>query len=115
MKLISDEILIDSGQQDPTYDAVYPMFDGFNFGDPASWTQGQPFDHFRQMREQAPMVMFPDKDGTPWSPPSQSSDNVANEQATATGFLPLNHPGRALSRYEVPENLWKHWGTALNT
>ena len=69
----------------------------------------------RQMREQAPMVMFPDKDGTPWSPPSQSSDNVANEQATATGFLPLNHPGRALSRYEVPENLWKHWGTALNT
>jgi hypothetical protein len=56
LKLISDEILIDSGQQDPTYDAVYPMFDGFNFGDPASWTQGHPFDHYRQMREQAPVM-----------------------------------------------------------
>ncbi|MEC8347786.1 MAG: cytochrome P450 [Pseudomonadota bacterium] len=56
MKLISDEILIDSGQEDPTYDAVYPMFDGFNFGDPASWTQGHPFDHYRQMREQAPVM-----------------------------------------------------------
>tara|TARA_Y100001934_G_scaffold235007_1_gene285451 strand:+ start:370 stop:696 length:327 start_codon:yes stop_codon:yes gene_type:complete len=68
----------------------------------------------REMREQAPMVMFPDKDGTPWSPPAQSSNDVSNEQAAATGFLPSDHPGRTLSRYEVPENLWKYWGTALN-
>ena len=68
----------------------------------------------RQMREQAPMVMFPDKDGIPWSPPTQSSDSVSNEQAKATGFLPPDHPGRRLSRYEVPENLWKYWGPALN-
>jgi len=53
----------------------------------------------RQMREQAPMVMFPDKDGT----------------TEATGFLPPDHPGRLLIRYDVPENLWKYWGPAVNT
>lgn len=69
----------------------------------------------REMREQAPMVMFPDKNGTPWSPPSQGGDDTCNDQPTATGFLPLDHPGRTLSRYEVAKNLWKHWGTALHT
>ena len=74
----------------------------------------------REMREQAPMVMFPDKDGTPWSPP-KPSPNAGNtsaqpdEQAAATGFLPPGHPGRRLSRYDVPRNLWKYWGPDLNT
>ena len=60
----------------------------------------------RKMREQAPMVMFPDKDGTPWSPP--------DEQSLATGFLPLDHPGRRLERYDVSRNLWKYWGPEIN-
>ena len=74
----------------------------------------------RLMREQAPMVMFPDKDGTPWSPPAPSprvgnTPIESDEQAAATGFLPPGHPGRKLERYDVPENLWKYWGPALNT
>ena len=74
----------------------------------------------REMREQAPMVMFPDKDGTPWSPPVPSP-HVGNtpverdEQAAATGFLPPGHAGRKLKRYDVPRNLWKYWAPALNT
>ena len=68
----------------------------------------------QKMREQAPMVMFPDKDGKPWSPPPQGSGEVSDEQAAATGFLPLDHSGRKLERYEVPRNLWKYWGPALN-
>ena len=63
----------------------------------------------REMREQAPMVMFPDKDGTPWSPSEQ------DEHAAATGFLPPGHPGRRLKRYDVPRNLWKYWAPALNS
>jgi hypothetical protein len=62
----------------------------------------------RQMREQAPMVMFPDKDGTPWSP-------KPDEPTTATGFLPKDHPGRKLERYDVPPNLWKYWSSAINS
>ena len=65
----------------------------------------------REMREQAPMVMFPDKDGTPWSPPKDA--DPSDEQA-ATGFLPSDHPGRKLIRYDVPQNLWKYWGLDLN-
>ena len=61
----------------------------------------------REMREQAPMVMFPDRDGTPWTP-GEGDDQVA------TGFLPADHPGRGLSRYDVPRNLWKYWGPAVN-
>lgn len=67
----------------------------------------------RKMREQAPMVMFPDKDGKPWMPPPPDKDRPA-EQEQATGFLPMDHPGRKLERYDVPRNLWKYWGPALN-
>lgn len=51
----------------------------------------------REMREQAPMVMFPDKDGN----------------LPAAGFLPAEHPGRRLKRYDVPQDLWKYWAPAL--
>ena len=67
----------------------------------------------REMREQAPMVMFPDKDGTPWSPPKPSPPEYVGNPPT--GFLPPGHPGRRLKRYDVPRNLWKYWGPALNT
>ena len=63
VKLISDEILIDSGQQTPTFDATYPMFDGFNFGDPAAWTKGHPFNVYKKMREQAPVMWSPGEKG----------------------------------------------------
>jgi cytochrome P450 len=63
VKLISDEILIDSGQQAPTFNAAYPMFDGFNFGDPAAWTKGHPFDVYKKMREQAPVMWSPGEKG----------------------------------------------------
>lgn len=56
MKLISDEILIDQGQRTPNYNAVYPTFDGFNFWDPAAWTNGHPYDMYRKMREEAPVM-----------------------------------------------------------
>ena len=81
----------------------------------------------RKMREQAPPVMFLDKDGTPWTPPPPPSPHkddpkrVGNapvepdEQAAATGFLPPGHPGRRLERYDVSRNLWKYWPPALNT
>ncbi|MFT5209800.1 MAG: cytochrome P450 [Flavobacterium sp.] len=64
MKLISDDILIDSGQQRPINEAIYPTFDGFKFGNPAAWTKGQPFDLFKKMREDAPVMWSPGEKGT---------------------------------------------------
>ena len=52
MQLISDEILIDSGQKLPINEAIYPMFNEFKFWDPAAWTDGHPFEMYKQMREQ---------------------------------------------------------------
>lgn len=69
-------------------------------------TQFARYSH-KEMRQQAPMVMFPDKDGTPFSPDGPDD--------ARTGFLPLDHPGREMSRYDVPENLWKHWAPQLQT
>lgn len=63
MKLISDEILIDTGQELPIYNAIYPSLSGFKFGDPAAWTKGQPFDLFKKMREQAPVMWSPGEKG----------------------------------------------------
>lgn len=59
MQLISDDILIDSGQLKPTYPAVYPVLDGFDFANPASWTSGHPHAYYRRMREQAPVLWSP--------------------------------------------------------
>ena len=41
--------------------------------------------------------------------------DTPEEKVTGTGFLPRDHPGRKLERYDVPRNLWKYWGPALNT
>ena len=72
-----------------------------------------------------------DKDGNPWTPPTGevgllhadnpnkkgdphggfmgATDPDQPEEKGPTGFLPLDDPGRLLSRYDVPENLWKYW------
>ncbi len=59
MKLISDDVLIDSGQQLPNYEAIYPKFEGFKFWDPAAWTKGHPYDLYKKMREEAPVMWLP--------------------------------------------------------
>ena len=66
-----------------------------------------------KMREQAPMVMFPNKDGTPWSPPERDANELEDPDPKVPGFLPQDHPDRKLERYDVPENLWKYWGPDL--
>lgn len=62
MRLVSDDILIDKGQQEPTYPAVYPRLEGFQLGNPNSWTRGQPHDFYRRMREEAPVMWQPLRD-----------------------------------------------------
>ena len=59
MKLVSDEILIDSGQQRPTHEAIYPTFDNFKFYVPAAWTRGHPIEQYKKMREEAPIMWLP--------------------------------------------------------
>lgn len=56
MKLISDDILIDSGQLVPTYEAKYTTIEGFKLWDPSAWTKGHPFDLYKKMREEAPVM-----------------------------------------------------------
>jgi len=87
VRLISDDILIDSGQQMPIHDAVYPMFNDFNFVDPASWTKGHPFPVYRKMREEAPVM---------WSKPTKglsgiwSGTRTLNKPSWPTAFFLLN-------------------------
>ncbi|MEE4203537.1 MAG: cytochrome P450, partial [Halieaceae bacterium] len=67
MQSISESVLVDSGQRLPTYPQRYPSLDGFMLADPSSWTKGQPFDHFKQMRERAPVM---------WSEPSRKQQQL---------------------------------------
>jgi cytochrome P450 len=59
LKLISDDVLIDSAQRTPFNEAVSPTIEGFKYWDPAAWTKGHPFDLYKQMREQAPVMWSP--------------------------------------------------------
>ena len=59
MQPISDEILIDSGQKDPTYQGAYPVLNGFDLANPASWTSGHPNAYYKHMREEAPVLWSP--------------------------------------------------------
>ena len=56
MRLISDDILIDSGQQEPRSEAIYPRFTEFEFSNPSAWTGGHPFELYQRMREEAPVM-----------------------------------------------------------
>ncbi len=56
MKLVSDEILYDTGTQTPVHEPVYPALEGFELWNPSSWTRGHPHDFYKQMRERAPVM-----------------------------------------------------------
>jgi cytochrome P450 len=57
MKLISDEILVDNGAQDPVHPMTYPMIEtDFTLWNPNSWTRGHPYDLYTKMRTQAPVM-----------------------------------------------------------
>jgi len=58
---VSDNILLDSGARNPVYQEVYPRLDGFKLGVTNAWTAGQPFDFYRRMREDAPVMWSPVK------------------------------------------------------
>jgi hypothetical protein len=77
MQNVSDQVVVDTGKSRPQFPAVYPTLGGFQLDNPSSWTKGQPFDLFRDMREQAPVM---------WSPSMRKG---------MSGFL-VNNP---LSRY----------------
>ncbi|MEO0607892.1 MAG: cytochrome P450 [Pseudomonadota bacterium] len=57
MRLVSDDILVDSGAEGPTFPAVYPQLErDFEFWNPNSWTRGHPYELYAQMRANAPVM-----------------------------------------------------------
>lgn len=57
MKLISDDILTDTGAAEPVYPAIYPQLEtDFELWNPNSWKRGHPYDLYRRMREDAPVM-----------------------------------------------------------
>ncbi len=56
MQLVSDVILEDRPQADPTFEAIYPRYDDFQFWNPSAWTSGHPHELFTRMRDQAPVM-----------------------------------------------------------
>ena len=53
---VSDDILLDTGARDPMFEEIYPRLPDFKLGVTHSWTRGQPFDFYRRMREEAPVM-----------------------------------------------------------
>lgn len=57
MKLISDDILVDSGADMPVHRLVYPLLEtDFQLWNPNSWTRGHPHDLYTRMRNEAPVM-----------------------------------------------------------
>ena len=57
MKLISDDILVDTGAEDPVNDMIYPMIETrFQLWNPNSWTKGHPYELYEQMRTTSPVM-----------------------------------------------------------
>ena len=53
---ISNDVLRDTGARDPVYDEIYPRLGEFALGLTHSWTRGHPWDYYKRMREQAPVM-----------------------------------------------------------
>ncbi|MEM9842667.1 MAG: cytochrome P450 [Pseudomonadota bacterium] len=57
MRLISDDIFVDNGIEDPAFPLIYPQLEtDFELWNPNSWTRGHPYHLYQQMREQAPVM-----------------------------------------------------------
>lgn len=57
MKLISDEIAVDTGATQPVYQAVYPELEtDFELSNPNSWKRGHPYELYERMRTEAPVM-----------------------------------------------------------
>ena len=66
MDLVSDHILIDSGIKTAGFNPTYPVFTDFELANPNAWTQGQPYDFYKKIRENAPVM---------WTPTRKSMSN----------------------------------------
>ncbi len=100
MQLVSDHILIDADKQYPGFAPVYPLLDGFDLGNPNSWTAGHPHDFYARMRDEAPVMWSTTKRGLAgfWSV-SRYSDLKAVELApdifsSERGSINLGVPSR---------------------
>lgn len=57
MRLVSDDILVDTGTEGPAFPPVYPQLErDFEFWNPNSWTRGHPHELYAQMRAEAPVM-----------------------------------------------------------
>jgi cytochrome P450 len=57
MKLISDEIAVDTGITTPAFPAVYPELEtDFELWNPNSWKRGHPYGLYERMRTEAPVM-----------------------------------------------------------
>ena len=103
MRLISDDILIDSGQQEPSAASVYPRFSEFDFANPSAWTSGHPFELYQKMRSEAPVMWTSNRQGMSgfWSV-TRYADIKAVELEHA-----LFSSQRGSINMSVPER--KHW------
>jgi len=59
MQLVSDTVLEEVLQSEPTYPAIYPKVGTFNLTSPSAFTGGHPFDHYKALRENAPVSWSP--------------------------------------------------------
>ena len=54
-RLVSDSVLEETLQSEPTYGRAYPIIDGPDLSRPTTFTTGHPYAHYRALREQAPL------------------------------------------------------------
>ncbi|MBI1361114.1 MAG: cytochrome P450 [Alphaproteobacteria bacterium] len=63
MELISQTAV--EGRPGPVYPEVYPRLDGLRLNEAKSFTRGQPFDVFAELRKASPVCWHPEADGLP--------------------------------------------------
>ena len=61
---VSDDILVDTGAINPMHREIYQRLKGFDLGSTNAWTRGQPFDYYKRMREESPVMWTPGRKPT---------------------------------------------------
>ncbi|MEL6753820.1 MAG: cytochrome P450 [Pseudomonadota bacterium] len=108
MRLVSDDILEDTGAHEPVFGAVYPSLEtDFELANPNSWTRGHPWELYKRMREEAPVMWSTSRKGLSryWSV-SRYEDIKTVELApeifsSQRGGINLAVPPRAYWRPEI--------------
>lgn len=113
LKPVTDDVWIDREGDGPAHEPIYKAPGHFNLSNLGGWSDGQPFDYFRSLREVAPVAWFDQKDSAGYWALTRHDDIKAVELDPDTFSSQMG--GINIAYGKPQQRKGRLYGAALNT